>query len=356
MPLLRSIFLRENVDLIHSHSAFASLGNEALITAGILGIRTVFTDHSLFGFSDVSAIVTNKILRFNLANVSHVICVSHTGRENTMIRSNVAPQRISVIPNAIDACSFRSDVHRGAMRFDDRLSIVVMSRLVYRKGIDLLVKIIPIVCARFPRVDFVIGGDGPKRIAIEEMRDRCSLHDRVRMLGVVHHSQVRDVMCAGHIFLNASLTEAFCIAIVEAASCGMLVVSTAVGGVPEVLPADIITLAPPTAEGIIEAIGVAIERVKDLSADSMLRQHARVTGMYDWQVVAQRTEVAYHVALKQTIPSLHERMANVCTVGPIAGPILVCFCVLLELVSFLLMWLLPRPRDVSHVSRNYQSE
>jgi phosphatidylinositol glycan class A protein len=38
----------------------------------------------------------------------------------------------------------------------------------------------------------------------------------------------------GHIFLNASLTEAFCIAIVEAAACGLLVVSTRVGGVPEV--------------------------------------------------------------------------------------------------------------------------
>lgn len=45
------------------------------------------------------------------------------------------------------------------------------------------------------------------------------------------------VVCAqrrGHVFLNASLTEAFCIAVVEAAACGLLVVSTRVGGVPEV--------------------------------------------------------------------------------------------------------------------------
>ncbi len=38
----------------------------------------------------------------------------------------------------------------------------------------------------------------------------------------------------GHIFLNASLTEAFCMALVEAAAAGLLVVSTSVGGVPEV--------------------------------------------------------------------------------------------------------------------------
>lgn len=44
----------------------------------------------------------------------------------------------------------------------------------------------------------------------------------------------------GDIFINASLTEAFCMAIVEAAAAGLMVVSTAVGGVPEVyLSADL---------------------------------------------------------------------------------------------------------------------
>ena len=38
----------------------------------------------------------------------------------------------------------------------------------------------------------------------------------------------------GDIFINASLTEAFCMAVVEAAAAGLMVVSTAVGGVPEV--------------------------------------------------------------------------------------------------------------------------
>jgi phosphatidylinositol glycan class A protein len=42
------------------------------------------------------------------------------------------------------------------------------------------------------------------------------------------------VQLQGQIFVNASLTEAFCMAIVEAASAGLLVVSTRVGGVPEV--------------------------------------------------------------------------------------------------------------------------
>ena len=43
--------------------------------------------------------------------------------------------------------------------------------------------------------------------------------------------------------MNTSLTEAFCIAICEAVSCGLHVVSTKVGGIPEVLPSQLITLA-----------------------------------------------------------------------------------------------------------------
>jgi phosphatidylinositol glycan class A protein len=45
------------------------------------------------------------------------------------------------------------------------------------------------------------------------------------------------------------LTEAFCIAIVEAASCGLLVVSTKVGGIPEVLPREMIIFSNPDEDG-----------------------------------------------------------------------------------------------------------
>ena len=43
-----------------------------------MGLHTLFTDHSLFGFADASSIITNKFLQFSLADIDHVICVSHT--------------------------------------------------------------------------------------------------------------------------------------------------------------------------------------------------------------------------------------------------------------------------------------
>ena len=127
--------------------------------------------------------------------------------------------------------SFKPDLSR---RNWDRITIVVASRLVYRKGTDLLVAAIPSICDLYPNVDFIIAGDGAKRVEIEQMRERYVLQERVKILGSVPHKDIRNVLVQGQIFLNTSLTEAFCISIIEAACCGLLVVSTNVGGVPEV--------------------------------------------------------------------------------------------------------------------------
>jgi len=58
--------------------AFSTLAHESMLHARTMGIKAVFTDHSLFGFADASSIITNKVLKFSLAGINHAICVSHT--------------------------------------------------------------------------------------------------------------------------------------------------------------------------------------------------------------------------------------------------------------------------------------
>lgn len=60
--------------------------------------------------------------------------------------------------------------------------------------------------AAFAKVRFIVGGDGPKRVRLEEMREKHSLQDRVDMLGAVPHAKVRSVLITGHIFLNRYVT------------------------------------------------------------------------------------------------------------------------------------------------------
>ncbi len=79
LPYFRNIILREHIQLIHAHASLSALGHEGILHAHLLGVRTVFTDHSLFGFEDAASILTNKLMVATLAHVDAAICVSHTG-------------------------------------------------------------------------------------------------------------------------------------------------------------------------------------------------------------------------------------------------------------------------------------
>ncbi|KAG2310332.1 hypothetical protein Bca52824_021889, partial [Brassica carinata] len=205
--------------------------------------------------------------------------------------SGLAPAKVFMIPNAVDTAMFKPASVRAC-------------RLVYRKGADLLVEVIPQVCRLYPNVPFVVRGDGPKHVRLEEMREKHSPQDRVEMLGAVPHSRVRSVLVTGHIFLNSSLTQAFCIAILEAANCGLLTVSTRVGGV---LPDDMVVLAEPDPDNMVRAIEKAISILPSINPEEM---HNRMKKMYSWQDVAKRTENVYDRALKCSNRSLLERLSR----------------------------------------------
>eukprot|EP00092_Neocalanus_flemingeri_P035612 GFUD01038765.1.p1 GENE.GFUD01038765.1~~GFUD01038765.1.p1 ORF type:complete len:425 (+),score=155.39 GFUD01038765.1:899-2173(+) len=342
LPYLRHILLTEKVDLVHGHSAFSSLAHEALLVGTLLNLPTVFTDHSLFGFSDASAIVTNTFLKFSLANTSHTICVSHTGKENTVLRSSVVPERVSVIPNAVDSVAFRPPKVRRNIR--SVVTVVLGSRLVYRKGVDLVVEVLPKICRKKfgggrVRVDFIIAGDGPKRILFEEMIEKHGLQARVVMLGELQHSEMRDKLLAkGDIFLNTSLTEAFCMAIVEAASCGLSVVSTAVGGIPEVLPDQFIYFVQPSVGSIKAGLERAVEDVITGDRPDPWEGNCFVSSAFNWRNVAARTERVYETVCGKERQRLATRVRNMWEGGTVAGPIMAMLYLACHYFILLLDW------------------
>ncbi|KCZ73939.1 hypothetical protein H311_05100, partial [Anncaliia algerae PRA109] len=96
------------------------------------------------------------------------------------------------------------------------------------------------------------------------------------------------------IFLNTSLTESFCIANLEAACCGLKVVSTNVGGVREVLPSKMIRLVKPEKRSIVNGV------------KHMLHEKAfskkyvnRIKNNYSWEKVSKETELIYKEIIKK---------------------------------------------------------
>jgi phosphatidylinositol glycan class A protein len=212
-----------------------------------------------------------------------------------------------------------------------RIKVVVVSRLVYRKGVDLLVGIIPKICRLLPQVDFIVGGDGNKLLSLQEMVERDRLEHRVEFLGSVPHVNVAGVLRQGHVFLNCSLTESFCIAILEAASCGLLVVSTNVGGVPEVLPPDMIVLADPNVEALVEGVKQAVERQESGDAVDPIEAHRRIERMYSWHRVAVQTVLVYDRIVTEPPKTFVERLACYQSLGGFSGIVACLLALYIEL-------------------------
>lgn len=332
IPLIRYILIREKVDIIHGHSAFSALGHEVSLVGRIMGLKTVFTDHSLFGFADTSAVLTNKFLELSLADCNHCICVSHTGKENTVLRAKVPCDRVSVIPNAVDAYSFTPDPSKRT-NISNGITIVIISRLVYRKGVDLMAGIMAHVCPRYKNVSFLVGGDGPKMWLLQEIRERKGLQDQITLLGSLEHSQVRNVLNRGHIFLNTSLTEAYCMAIVEAAACGLQVVSTNVGGIPEVLPEELIYLTEPNIESLVMGLEKAMDDLQNGRNLCPFVCNKAVRNMYNWIDITQRTEIVYKRISREPKKSLGNQLKSYIRCG--VWPYLLVVSLVYLIVQFL---------------------
>lgn len=144
---------------------------------------------------------------------------------------------------------------------------------------------------------------------------RHGLEGRVEFLGALEHRRVRSVLARGHLFLNCSLTESFCITIVEAACAGLFVVATKVGGVAEVLPTGPEEVGseeggqalPVQFTAFVEPTRVALSGAVSANLPQALRLdpfevHRRVRDMYSWPDVARRTEAVYDAALEGKPP------------------------------------------------------
>ncbi|XP_046832587.1 phosphatidylinositol N-acetylglucosaminyltransferase subunit A isoform X2 [Vespa crabro] len=348
IPLIRYILIREEIEIIHGHSAFSALAHEGMLIGRLMGLKTVFTDHSLFGFADASAILTNKFLEISLADCNHCICVSHIGKENTVLRAKVHKEKVSVIPNAVDTMLFTPDINK---RNNDFITIVVVSRLVYRKGVDLLAHVIPEICSRHKNVNFLIGGDGPKRWLIEEIRERNLLQHRVTLLGSLEHAQVKHVLNKGHIFLNTSLTEAYCMAIVEAASCGLQVVSTKVGGIPEVLPPDLIYLVEPTVSDLIKGLEQAMSDYMKGNISHPFDVHRRISLFYNWFNISKRTEIVYNLVSNEAKKNLGQQLTSYIQSGVLPYLLVVSLCyIILKILEYMV------PRKYIDIVKDYKEK
>lgn len=106
LPLIRQILIRERVDIVHGHQSTSILSHVVMMAAKSFGLKTVFTEHSLFCYNDFTGIHLNKLIKWSFRDLDAAICVSHACKDNFVLRAKVDPVKTFTIPNAVDSTRF----------------------------------------------------------------------------------------------------------------------------------------------------------------------------------------------------------------------------------------------------------
>ncbi len=226
----------ENIDLLHVHYAVphasaAYMAREILKSSGIdvPFITTLHgTDITIVG-KDASL---EPVVTFSINQSDGITAVSEDLKKDTYDHFNVTKE-IRVIPNFIDLDRFKKqkkDHFKKAICPNDEKLIVHTSNFRKVKRVDDVVHVFNKIRETVPS-KLLLVGDGPERARIEDLcRDSCNLND-VRFLGKLE--AVEEVLSVSDLFIMPSEKESFGLAALEAMACEVPVISTNVGGLPE---------------------------------------------------------------------------------------------------------------------------
>ena len=187
-----------------------------------------------------------------VADVSHMFCVRRTAVERYRALYRDSPERFSFLPTWVDAATFAPPADaaaraRASASLRARLGltdpsarvIVSVGRLDRQKDPELLLQALHEVALTAPHVHLAMIGDGVLRPAVERARDALGLAARVTLLGVQPPAAIAEVLRGADLFAMSSAYEGMPIALLEALSTGLPVVSTSVGEVPTLVTSGV---------------------------------------------------------------------------------------------------------------------
>ena len=227
----------ENLDLLHVHYAIphassAYLAKQMLKSKRDLKISTTLhgTDITLVGLEPSFL----PLVKFSIEESDGVTAVSRFLKEKTL--TNYAIEKnIEVIPNFIDTELYKpnkDNPFREKIAPNGEKILVHTSNFRVVKRVSDTIRILEQVIKEIP-AKLLLVGDGPDRSECERLCRQLNLCDHVKFLG--KQDALVDILTASDIFLIPSQSESFGLSALEAMACGVPVVSSSVGGLPELV-------------------------------------------------------------------------------------------------------------------------
>jgi L-malate glycosyltransferase len=227
----------ENLDLLHVHYAIPHATSAFLAKQIVNGKRDLKIVTTLHG-TDITLVGLEPsflpLVKFSIDQSDGVTAVSRFLKEKTITNYNSSTE-IEVIPNFVDTEKFKPNTNE---EFRNRIAPNGEKILVHTSNFR-VVKRVTDVIRIFERVHktipskLILVGDGPDRSECERLCRQLDICENVKFLG--KQEGLVEILTSSDVFLIPSQSESFGLAALEAMSAGLPVVSSSVGGLPELV-------------------------------------------------------------------------------------------------------------------------
>ena len=301
---LSHLVRKHQIQIVHAHmardyplAAYAVRQNKEA--------RLIVTRHVLFPLG--------RLHRITLSRVARIIAVSQAVASQLRSDRVVTPQRISVVLNGIDTSRFQeASLKSGRQQFlrslslpNESLLVGTVGELTPLKGQAEFLQAAAQVRTHYPNVYFVIAGidhspENKNRQALEHLIEELKLTDRVRFVGWLE--DLASLYCALDVFVSASHTESFGLAIAEAMSSGVAVVATETEGAREIIQPGETGVLVPVRD--VDKLAEAVEELFDDRAKrTRLGQAAQqsIAARFGIERMIDETEAIYREEIEQDL-------------------------------------------------------
>ncbi len=227
----------EKLDLLHVHYAIPHATSAYLAKQMLLGQKDLKVITTLHG-TDITLVGLEPsflpLVKFSIEKSDGVTAVSRFLKEKT-ITNYYIDKDIVVIPNFIDSGVFKPKKENCLKERIAPMHEKVMIHTSNFRGVKRVmdtIKILDKVIKEVP-VKLVLVGDGPDRSECERLSRQLNLYEHVKFLG--KQDGLVDILNCADLFLIPSQSESFGLSALEAMACGLPVVSSSVGGLPELI-------------------------------------------------------------------------------------------------------------------------
>jgi len=226
------------IELLHVHyaipHAYAGYMAKKMLQDEGINIPMVTTLHG----TDITLVGNHPYYKpavsFSINHSDYVTSVSQSLKDDTYRLFDIEKD-IVVIPNFIEnnkeLVKKEEPCHRNLMANENEKIITHISNFRKVKRIDDVVKIFYEIQKEIP-AKLMMVGEGPEKEAAENLCAQLKIHDKVIFFG--NSNEIDKILCFSDLFLLPSETESFGLAALEAMSCGVPVISSNSGGLPEV--------------------------------------------------------------------------------------------------------------------------